>query len=128
MGSSSRRKRAVKKFLAIYIGSQESAAFKQWNAMGEEKRKERQREGMDAWMRWGSDHEQSIVEGGGPLGKTKRAGADGVSDTKNLMTGYVIVEAESHAAAAQMFANHPHFSIFPGESVEIMECMPIPKM
>jgi hypothetical protein len=25
-----------------------------------------------------------------------------------------------------MFENHPHFTIFPGDSVEIMECLPIP--
>ena len=118
----------MKKFLAIYLGSQQSAAFKQWNAMSEDKRKQRQRVGMDAWIGWGRDHEKSIVDGGGPLGKTKRADANGVSDTKNMMTGYVIVEAESHEAAAQLFKNHPHFSIFPGESVEIMECMPIPTM
>jgi hypothetical protein len=42
------------------------------------------------------------------------------------MTGYVIVQAESHEAAARMFENHPHFTIFPGDSVEIMECLPIP--
>jgi hypothetical protein len=43
------------------------------------------------------------------------------------MTAYVIVQAESHDAAARMFAHHPHFAIFPGESVEIMECLPIPE-
>jgi len=32
----------------------------------------------------------------------------------------------THAAAARMFADHPHFAIFPGDSVEIMECLPIP--
>jgi hypothetical protein len=96
--------------------------------MSEAARKERQRSGMDAWMRWGNEHEKSIVAQGTPLGKTKRADADGVSDTRNMMTGYVIVEAESHEAAARLFANHPHFSIFPGQSVEIMECLPMPKM
>ncbi len=63
-----------------------------------------------------------------PLGKTKRVDASGASDAKNMMTGYTIIEAESHEAAARLFANHPHFSIFPGESVEIMECLPLPKM
>jgi hypothetical protein len=29
-------------------------------------------------------------------------------------------------AAARMFEMHPHFAIFPGDSVEIMECLPIP--
>ena len=49
-----------------------------------------------------------------------------MSDTKNNMSGYVVVRAESHDAAARMFENHPHFAIFPGDSVEIMECLPIP--
>jgi hypothetical protein len=118
----------MKKFLAIYLGSMESAAFKRWNAMDEAERKERQRSGMEAWMQWGKNHEKSIVDAGTPLGKTKRVDASGVSDTKNMMSGYVIVEAESHAAAAQLFAKHPHFSIFPGEAVEIMECLPLPKL
>ena len=68
----------------------------------------------------------AIVEQGGPLGKTKRTAAQGVSDIKNSMVGYVTVQAESHEAAARMFENHPHFTIFPGDSVEIMECLPIP--
>lgn len=118
----------MKRFLAIYLGSMDSAAFNQWNAMNEAERKERQRSGMEAWMRWGKEYEKAIVDSGTPLGKTKRADSSGVSDTKNLMTGYVIIEAESHEAAARLFANHPHFSIFPGQSVEIMECLPIPKM
>lgn len=42
------------------------------------------------------------------------------------MTGFVVVEAESHDAAAALFVNHPHFAIFPGEAVEIMEALPIP--
>jgi hypothetical protein len=118
----------MKRFLAIYVGSQESAAFKQWNALPEAARKERQRSGVEAWMRWAKEHAASIVDQGTPLGKTKRADADGVSDTKNMMTGYVIIEAESHAAAARLFTDHPHFSILPGQSVEIMECLPMPKM
>jgi hypothetical protein len=118
----------MKKFLAIYLGSQDSAAFKQWTAMPADKRKKRERSGMDAWLRWDKEHEASIVDHGGPLGKTKRADATGVSDTKNMMSGYVIIEAESHEAAARLFESHPHFKFFPGESVEIMECLPIPKM
>jgi hypothetical protein len=69
----------------------------------------------------------SIVDMGGPLGKTKRASREGISDTKNGMTGDVILEAGSHAAAARLFENHPRFAIFPGESVEIMEILPMPR-
>jgi hypothetical protein len=118
----------MKKFLAIYLGSMDSPAFKQWRSMDEAKRNERERSGIEAWMRWGKEHQKSIVDRGTPLGRTKRTDADGVADTKNMVSGYVIVEAESHEAAARMFANHPHFTIFPGQSVEIMECLPLPKM
>ena len=42
------------------------------------------------------------------------------------MAGFVKVRADSHDAAVRLFENHPHFSIFPGDAVEVMEVMPIP--
>ena len=45
---------------------------------------------------------------------------------RNNLAAYVIVQAESHEAAAKMFLNHPHFTIFPGEAVEIMEWLSLP--
>jgi len=60
---------------------------------------------------------------GAPIGKTKCVDRKGVSTIKNAITGYVIVEAESHEAAAKLFQNHPHFTIFPGDAVEVMECL-----
>jgi hypothetical protein len=115
----------MKTFLAIYLGTE--AALEKWKQLDPEKRKEREASGMKAWMDWGTTHSAAIVDQGSPLGKTKRASPDGVSDTKNGMTGYVIVRAESHEAAAKMFEKHPHFTLFPGDSVEIMECLPLPK-
>jgi hypothetical protein len=116
----------MKKFLAIYIGTPAALERAGWNELDEEKRKEREALGMQAWMDWGKTHAAAIVDVGTPLGKTKRASPEGISDIKNVMAGYVIIQAESHEAAAKMFANHPHFSIFPGDSVEIMECLPLP--
>jgi hypothetical protein len=116
----------MKRFLAVYLGSSDSPARKQWNAMDEAARKKRESTGIEAWMRWGEEHEVSIADTGTPLGKTKHVDAKGVSDTRNAICGYAIVEAESHDAAARLFLDHPHFSIFPGESVEIMECLPLP--
>lgn len=118
----------MKKFLAIYIGSMSGENMKKWNDMGEEAKKAKQQEGMNAWMDWGMKNSKSIIDQGSPLGKTKRIDSSGVSDTKNLMTGYVIIEAESHDEAAKKFLNHPHFSVFPGEAVEIMECLPLPNI
>lgn len=116
----------MKKFLAIYIGTAAAREKSAWNTMDEAKRKKMEAAGIEAWGAWMVANKAAIVEQGGPLGKTKRAAAQGVSDTKNSMTGYVIVQAETHEAAARMFENHPHFTIFPGEAVEIMECLPIP--
>ena len=116
----------MKNFLAIYIGTATAMEKSNWNAMDSAKRSELEVSGMKAWGDWMMKHHAAIVVQGGPLGKTKLASAAGISDTKNDMTGYVVVKAESHAAAAKMFENHPHFAIFPGDSVEIMECLPIP--
>jgi hypothetical protein len=113
--------------MAVYIGTEASHEAKKWNELGAEKRKQTEKEGMDAWMQWGVTHAAAIVEQGAPLGKTKRVGPQGISDIKNSMAGYVIVQAESHEAAAKLFTDHPHFAIFPGDSVEIMECMPLPE-
>lgn len=116
----------MKKFAAIFLGSAES--MDKWKETDEETRKKRERAGMEAWGKWMTDNKGSIVEDGGPLGKTKRIDRSGIRDTKNDVAAYMVVQAESHEAAAKLFVNHPHFMMFPGESVEIMECLPIPKM
>ena len=82
--------------------------------------------GHEGLERLGREAQGAIVDMGSPLGKTKRADARGISDTSNAMAAYTIVQAESHEAAAKIFENHPHFTIFPGEAIEIMECLPIP--
>jgi hypothetical protein len=116
----------MKKFLAIYIGTPAALERSGWNELGDEKRKAREAAGMKAWMEWGEANAAVIVDQGNPLGKTKRAAPEGVTDIKNVMAAYVIIRAESHEAAAKLFENHPHFSVFPGDSVEIMECLPLP--
>ena len=114
----------MKKFLAVYLGSASSLA--KWKSMDEATRKQQEKAGMEAWGKWVTANQKSIVDQGSPLGKTKRASAQGIADTRNEMAAFTIVQAESHDAAAKMFQNHPHFTIFPGESVEIMECLPMP--
>ena len=114
----------MKTFLAIYMGG--ATKMSEWMTMEEGKRKKLESAGMSAWRDWMMTHQSVTVVQGGPLGKTKRTAAQGVSDTKNDMSGFVVVSAESHEAAARMFEKHPHFTIFPGDSVEIMEILPIP--
>lgn len=114
----------MKKFLAVYTGT--PAGRERWNSMDDSKRKEREAAGMKAWGEWMMKHQALIVESGGPLGKTKQVDTQGIKDIRNYMAGYVVIHAESHEAAARMFESHPHFSIFPGDSVEVMECLPLP--
>jgi hypothetical protein len=114
----------MKDFLAVYIGNGSKAS--EWKGMDEGQRKKLEASGMKAWGDWMTAHKSATVVEGGPLGKTKRTAAQGVSDTKNDLTGFIVVKADSHEAAAKMFEKHPFFTIFPGDRVEIMECLPIP--
>jgi hypothetical protein len=116
----------MKNFLAVFTGTKAGRA--QWDQLDPETRKQREHEGMAAWSRWMDVHEADIVDQGAPLGKTKRTTSDGIEDASNNLAAYVKVRAESQQAAAEMFKDHPHFSIFPGDGVEVMECLPIPTM
>jgi hypothetical protein len=118
----------MKKFLAIFLGSQSSPKFAAWNALPATQREAQHKAGVAAWHAWVEKHRAAIVDGGGPLGKTKTISAQSIADTKNLLTGYTVVQAESHEAAARLFENHPHFTLMPGDCVEIMEILPIPGM
>lgn len=116
----------MKRYLAVFMGSPE--AMQKYRELDEEMRKKNDQTGMQAWMQWGKDNEKSIVDWGAPLGKTKSIGQSGITDIKNEMGAYTVVEAESHEAAAKLFLNHPHFTLFPGDRVELMECLPMPEM
>lgn len=113
-------------YLAVFLGNKNSPRMKAWMALPEAERKAKEREGMAAWMAWAKDHAAVTVGMGGPLGKTKKITPDGIADVSNQLSGYMVVRADSHEAAAKLFENHPHFSIFPGESVEVMPVLPVP--
>ena len=113
-------------YLAVFVGSKNSATLAAWSALSETERKAREKEGIGAWKAWVAKHQAALVEMGGPLGKTKRVGPGGIADVSNNLGAFTVVKADSHEAAAKMFENHPHFAIFPGEAVEIMPVLPIP--
>ena len=113
-------------FLAVFLGSKSSGRMAEWNALPEDKRQAKMHEGMAAWKAWVEKHQDAIVSMGGPLGQTKKVSSRGIEDTSNDLTGYTVVRADSRDAAAKLFDKHPHFAIFPGESIEIMPILPIP--
>jgi hypothetical protein len=114
----------MKKFMVLYMAS--PADFE--NAM-KNSTPEQQKKGMDGWMQWMIANKTSIVDHGGPLGKTKRVDGSGATDAKNGIGGYSIVQAASAEAAAKLFGkNHPHLQMMPGAWIEIVEIMPVPGM
>jgi hypothetical protein len=113
-------------FLAVFLGSKNNAKWAAWNALSETDRRAKEQQGIAAWKAWVETHQASLIAVGGPLGKTKKVDAAGIADISNEMGAFTVVRATSHEAAAKMFENHPHFTIFPGEKVEIMPVLPIP--
>lgn len=118
----------MKTFLAIYLGSTSDRVMAEWEAQKPEVKKEKEEAGVKAWSAWATENSASIVDNGFPLGKTKRINPQGVSDAKNSMGAYTVVRTETHEDAAKLFLNHPHFTIFPGVAVEVMECVPMPSI
>ena len=111
----------MKKFMALYL----APAVAREQAMKDSTPEDMKGE-MKLWQNWMEENRGSLVDGGAPLGKTKQANVDGVTDTTNNLDGYSIVQAESHEAAMELFGfAHPHFSIA-GATVEVMEIVPMP--
>jgi hypothetical protein len=108
------------KFLAIYTGTATAAEKAQADGRVDEVA------GMKAWGEWMEANASRVIDAGGPLGKTKKIGPDGIADITNSAAAYVIVEAPDHVAAAEMFRNHAHFTHFPGEGVEVMPILDMP--
>ena len=114
----------MKSYLAMFTGS--PSALARWETLPEPERQHRQTEGVAAWKKWATDNAASIVVMGGPLSRTKLISKRGITDVRNNLGAFTVVQAESQEAAARLFLNHPHFMIFPGEGVEVMEVLPIP--
>ncbi|MDO8552466.1 MAG: YciI family protein [bacterium] len=109
----------MKKFLVIYKAPSEEFQKLMANSTPEEQKK-----GMEDWGKWMKEHSAELVDGGAPVGKTKQVTMDSVTDIKNDIGGYSIVQAESHDDAAKIFTDSPHFSV-PRSSIEVMEIMPM---
>jgi hypothetical protein len=114
-------------YLAVFLGNQRSPRWQAWAALANDERHVQEQAGLAAWKAWVAEHEDAIVNHGGPLGKTKRIAVDGIVDVSNDLNVFMVVRAASHDAAARMFEGHPHFTIFPGDAVEVMPLLPVPE-
>jgi hypothetical protein len=112
-------------FMAVYTAPRkEIDAFM---AKPESQRREEVKEDAQKWNEWQNAHEDELADEGGMFGKTKRITEDGVSDTRNELTGYSIVEAENYDEAVKTFQQHPYLN-FPGAAIEVMERLDMQEM
>jgi hypothetical protein len=111
----------MKKFLVLYKAP--ASSFAQMKNTTPEQ----QKAGMEGWMTWSKKAAASIVDMGGPLGKSVRVTQGGTSPHTNDLGGFSIMQAESKEALAESMKGHPHF-MMPDGSIEIVEVTPIPGM
>lgn len=112
----------MKSFLAIFTCAENSKNHQAWMQLDPQTQKERMQKGMMAKQEWATKYQDQIIFEGGPLSdNTKKVDTQGVYDRPSLMGAFVVVKASSHEEAAKMFLDHPHFAIFPGDAVEILE-------
>lgn len=113
-----------KKYLVLYLVP--ASVMEAWSTTEPNERKAAEENMRTEWGKWMGAHSKMIISTDAG-GKTKRVTSSGVSDTRNDIILYSIVEAESHGAAAKSFENHPHLQI-PQSSIEIMEIRPMDGM
>jgi hypothetical protein len=111
----------MKKFLVLYKAP--ASAFEQMKKATPEQ----QKAGMEAWMSWSKSSAGTIVDMGGPLGKSIRVTKGGTTPSSNDLGGYSLLQAESKEALAKSLEGHPHF-MMPDGSIEVIELMPVPGM
>jgi hypothetical protein len=115
----------MKKFLALYLAP--ASVIEKWKETDPAIREEAEAKMRGEWNVWMKEHEAMFTDMTAGTGKTKRVTAEGISDVKNDVMLYSVVEAESHEAAAKAFEGHPHLGI--GEaSIEVMEINPLTGM
>jgi hypothetical protein len=80
---------------------------------------------MGLWMEWSKKAAASIVDMGGPLGKSLRVTKAGASPITNDLGGYSILQAESKEALAEALKGHPHFMMQDG-FIDVIELTSTP--
>jgi hypothetical protein len=114
----------MSRFLAVYTMKPEDlAAFR---ARPRSEQDEIDRVGLKAWEEWEKRNAAAIVATDVMVGKTRRVTRSGIADARNQIAGFLVVEAADIAAAAALYQDHPHITIFPGDGIDVMPVVTTP--
>ena len=107
----------LKKFMVLFLIPLETMT--EWKKTDAQQREASEKNMMQEWVKWSDAHSKMILstEVGG---KTKTVLANAVSDTRNDIVLFSMVQGESHAAVAEEFQSDPHLQI-PNASIQVME-------
>jgi hypothetical protein len=108
----------MSRFVAVYTMKPEDlAAFR---ARPKSEQEAIDKVGLRAWEEWTERNATAIVATDVMVGKTRRVTKSGITDAQNQIAGFLIVEAVDITAAAALFQDHPHITIFPGDGIDVM--------
>lgn len=112
------------KYLAIFTCAENSKKHLSWKQLSPAEQKERAEKGYLALEKWLEKYSPQIELDGGSLGdRTKVVDEGGIHEIPSKSGRFLVLRAENHEEAAKIFLNHPHFVFFPGDAVEILECV-----
>lgn len=106
------------RFVAVYTMKPEDVAA--FRARPKSEQEAIDKVGLEAWEEWRKRNASAIVAIDVMVGKTKRVTKSGITDARNQIAGFLIVEAVDISAAAALFRDHPHITIFPGDGIDVM--------
>ena len=106
------------RFLAVYTMQPEDlAAFR---ALPKAEQEAIDTAGLKAWAAWSKRNEAAIVGTDVMVGGTRRVTRAGSVEARNQIAGFLVVEAADITAAATLFQDHPHITVFPGDGIDVM--------
>ena len=106
------------RFLAVYTMKPEDVAA--FRARPKSEQQAIDEVGLKAWEEWRKRNAAAIVATDVMVGKTRRVTKSGIAEAQNQIAGFLIVEAADIAAAAGLFQDHPHITVFPGDGIDVM--------
>ncbi len=119
----------MKSFLAIFTCAENSKNHEEWKKLTEEAQKEIMKKGMMALDQWNEKYKNQVIFDGGPLSEmTKKVDRHGVQETPSQMGTFLLIQANSHEEAAKVFLDHPHFALFPGDGIDVLERLDQPRV